>query len=173
MSELVIIEEYNPLWPELFEAIRRTVAPALDGLAASIDHVGSTAVPGLAAKPIIDIDVLLRSEADLPLVIRGLAALGYQHRGDLGVKGRESFHAPDRKVRHHLYVCPPHSAEYRRHITFRDFLRCHPDEARRYGALKRELASQFGLDREGYNQAKTQFVKSILELYAENRESVG
>jgi GrpB-like predicted nucleotidyltransferase (UPF0157 family) len=158
----VIIEDYDPRWPQLFERLRSRIASALDELAISIEHVGSTAVPGLAAKPIIDIDVLLRSPSDLAVVIRKLAELGYEHRGDLGVSGREAFRAKCETVHHHLYVCPTGSREYERHIAFRDYLRTHPADASAYGLLKRELAGRFGNDREGYNLAKSEFVERIL-----------
>jgi GrpB-like predicted nucleotidyltransferase (UPF0157 family) len=159
----VVIQNYDPLWPQIFEMLRSRIAVALDGLAASIDHVGSTAVPGLAAKPVIDIDVVLRSAPDLPLVIGRLADLGYEHRGDLGVLGREAFRAKPDDFSHHLYVCPPDSPEYRRHIAFRNHLRAHADDANAYASLKRKLAIQFGTDREGYNQAKSKFVETILQ----------
>src|SRR5579871_1315080 len=132
-------------------------------MAAAIEHVGSTAVPGLAAKPIIDLDVLLFSAGDLPSVIARLASLGYEHRGDLGIAGREAFRAPLNDFRHHLYVCLPAGKEYRRHIAFRDYLRTHPREARAYASLKRDLARQFRDDREAYNQAKSRFVTEILQ----------
>ena len=133
-------------------------------VASAIEHVGSTAVPGLAAKPIIDMDVLLRSEADLPLAICRLASGGYQRQGDLGVPGREAFATPPNEIAHHLYVCPPDSREYRRHIALRDYLREHPDCASRYAKLKRGLAQRFRHDREAYNLAKTEFVHEILRL---------
>ena len=162
MSEPIIIENYDPRWPEQFELLRSRVAAKLGALPASIDHVGSTAVPGLAAKPIIDIDVLLHSAADLPEAIRRLASLGYQHRGDLGVPGREAFHPPSNDLPHHLYLHGPQSREYARHITFRNHLRANPDDARAYERLKRTLAQEFRYNREAYNQAKTGFVETIL-----------
>ena len=88
MSDPVIIEDYDPHWPEQFELLRCRIGRALGPLASAIEHVGSTAVPGLAAKPIIDIDVCLHSATDLPVAIQDLGRLGYQHRGDLGVPGR-------------------------------------------------------------------------------------
>ncbi len=169
MPDPVIIEDYNPRWPQLFEMLRSRIASVLDELAISIEHVGSTAVPGLAAKPIIDIDVLLRSSTDLPVVIRILADLGYEHRGDLGVSGREAFRAKSDAVQHHLYVCPPGSREYERHIAFRNYLRTHAADANAYALLKRELASRFCNDREGYNQAKSAFVERILQLYSRDK----
>ena len=166
MANPVTIEDYDPRWPQLFEMLRSRVFAVLTELAISIDHVGSTAVPGLAAKPIIDIDVLLRASTDLPVVIRKLAELGYEHKGDLGVSGREAFRANAsavQHVQHHLYVCPPGSREYYRHIAFRNYLRAHAADANAYALLKRELASKFGSDREGYNQAKSEFVQRILQ----------
>jgi GrpB-like predicted nucleotidyltransferase (UPF0157 family) len=131
-------------------------------MAAGIEHVGSTAVPGLAAKPVIDMDVLLISATDLALVIAKLASGGYEHRGDLGVVGREAFRTPPNDVPHHLYVCPSGSPEYKRHISFREYLRTHPADANRYASLKRQLIRQFGDDREAYTQAKSEFIAEIL-----------
>jgi GrpB-like predicted nucleotidyltransferase (UPF0157 family) len=166
MSDPIVIEDYDPHWQEQFEVLRAQIAAVLRPLAAAIEHVGSTAVPGLAAKPIIDIDVLLRSAADLPEAITRLATLGYQHRGDLGVPGREAFRPPANDVASHLYVCAPECLEYARHITFRKHLRMHPEDARAYESLKRALAVEFRNDREAYNQAKTEFVEKVLRCAA-------
>jgi len=157
----VVIVDYNPLWPEQFEALRSRLANVIGRLAIAIEHVGSTAIPGLAAKPILDIDVLLRSPEDLPRAIAALASIGYQHRGDLGIPDREAFRAPAGDLRHHLYVCP-NNTEYLCHIAFRDYLRAHTKEANAYAALKLELAIRFREDREAYNNAKADFVESIL-----------
>ena len=162
MTARVIILDYDPLWPQQFQTLRSRIAAVLDELPTAIEHVGSTAVPGLAAKPIIDIDVLLKSSTDFPLVIARLSSLGYEHRGDLGVTGREAFRVPPDDVPHHLYVCPHDSQEYRRHIAFRNHLRTHPEDANAYAALKRMLADKFGADRDAYNKGKAEFVADIL-----------
>src|SRR5579864_8381123 len=172
MSAPIVIEDYDPHWPEQFEVLRARIAPALGPLAAVIEHVGSTAIPGLAAKPIIDIDVLLRSAADLPEAITRLATLGYQHRGDLGVPGREAFRPLPNNVTHHLYVCVPECLEYARHIKFRNHLRMRPEDARAYEHLKRALAVEFRNDREAYNHAKTEFVERVLRRVATMEHSV-
>src|ERR1700687_2280992 len=122
MANPVIILGYDPNWPGLFQSLRKRIAETLGGMAAAIEHVGSTAVPGLAAKPIIDIDVLLVSETMLPEAIDRIASLGYIHRGNLGIPEREAFFAPANDPPHHLYVCPSCSAEFRRHMAFRDYL---------------------------------------------------
>ena len=158
----IIIVDYDPKWPELFAELRAGAGKALGGLALKIEHVGSTAIPGLAAKPVIDIDVLLASAGGLSEAIERLAPLGYTHRGDLGVSGREAFSRPLGQPPHHLYLCVPDSAEYVRHIAFRDYLHAHPESARAYAELKRNLAKQFSHDGESYNAGKNEFVNKIL-----------
>ncbi len=161
MANPVIVLDYDPRWPELFQSLRKRIAAALGDMAEAIEHVGSTAVPGLVAKPIIDIDVLLASEPMLPAATERLANLGYLHRGNLGVPEREAFRAPVGDPPHHLYVCPPCSAEFRRHMAFRDYLRAHPEDAKIYGDLKIALAERFREDRPAYNAAKGDLVAEL------------
>jgi GrpB-like predicted nucleotidyltransferase (UPF0157 family) len=162
MSAPVIVEDYDPRWPQLFETLRSRISAALGSLRVAIEHIGSTAVPGLAAKPIIDIDVLLQSQTDLQHAIERLATLGYEHQGDLGVAGREAFRPPPDVFPHHLYLCSPDSREYGRHIAFRNHLRGNPEDAQAYGLLKKSLANRYGNDRDGYTRAKTDFIEAIL-----------
>jgi GrpB-like predicted nucleotidyltransferase (UPF0157 family) len=161
MANPVIVLDYDPNWPGLFQSLRKRIADALGDMAAAIEHVGSTAVPDLVAKPVIDIDVLLRSETMLSAAIEALASLGYVHRGTLGIPEREAFFAPVDDPPHHLYLCPPSSAEFRRHVAFRDYLRAHPMDARSYGDLKIALAERFREDRSAYNAAKGEFVGEL------------
>ncbi len=155
------IVDYDPTWPSTFEALRARLAAALAPFVLQIEHVGSTAVPGLAAKPIVDLDVVVAA-ADWPSVIPRLASLGYQHQGDLGVPGREAFRTPPADVPHHLYLCAPDSAELVRHLAFRDALRADASTARAYGELKRCLARQYTADRPAYGEAKSDFVRAVL-----------
>ena len=97
----------------------------------------------------------------LPAAIERLARLSYIHRGDLGIPEREAFLAPASDPPHHLYVCPPSSAEFQRHVAFRDYLRAHPQDAKIYGDLKIALAKRFRDDRPAYNTAKGEFVAEI------------
>jgi GrpB-like predicted nucleotidyltransferase (UPF0157 family) len=159
----VIIVDYDPHWPDLFEELRALVVAALNGLVVIVEHVGSTAVPGLAAKPIIDMDVVVPSVADIPEAIARLATLNYFHRGDLGIHGREAFISPAGTPRHHLYVCALGGDELRRHRSFRNHLLTHPDDARAYGALKKAAALRFAENRAAYNEAKTQFAEAVLK----------
>ena len=162
MWKPVIVVDYDPGWVATFEALREQIGGVLGDTAAAIEHVGSTAVPGLAAKPIIDIDVLMASETMLPVAIERLAGLGYVHQGNLGIPEREAFLTPAGMPAHHLYVCPPHSPEFQRHVAFRDYLRAHPAEAKAYGDLKKALAAQFRDDRNAYMAGKDELVKEIL-----------
>ena len=162
-SKPIKVVDYDPHWPMLFEDIAAPLRAAFaDGLLTCIEHVGSTAVPGLPAKPIIDIDVVIPSRADLPDAIARLATLGYVHQGDLGITSRESFRRPPDSPPQNLYVCAEDSSELRRHLAFRDYLRAYPEEARRYGDLKRELAARHITDIDAYVDGKAEFVQDIL-----------
>ena len=169
----VHIADYDPQWPVEFRRIRDQITAALGLLAQRIEHVGSTAVPGLAAKSIIDIDVVIATRSDLPAVTASLCPLGYQHEGDLGVAGREAFTTPPGAPPHHLYVCAAGNPALARHLAFRDFLRSHPGAARAYAELKRSLASQFRDDRTAYTEAKTAFIEQALAASAAETSAAG
>lgn len=162
VGEPIVISEYDPRWPALFCELRDGLPAGLRMCARSIEHVGSTAVPGLAAKPIIDIDVVVADEADVAEAIAMLAAAGYPHKGDAGVPGREAFDQPPHLPEHHLYLCVEGAGPLVAHLRLRDHLRANPGTAREYAALKRELAAAYGDDREGYTEAKTAFIERVL-----------
>jgi len=157
VGEPIVISEYDPRWPALFCELRDALPAGLRMCARSIEHVGSTAVPGLAAKPIIDIDVVVADEADVAEAIAMLAAAGYPHKGDAGVPGREAFDQPPHLPEHHLYLCVEGAGPLVAHLRLRDHLRANPGTAREYAALKRD-----GDDREGYTEAKTAFIERVL-----------
>jgi GrpB-like predicted nucleotidyltransferase (UPF0157 family) len=165
LPEPVVICDYDPEWPQRYQALRLPVANSLGQLAAQIEHVGSTAVPGLAAKPTIDIVIRLRSARELPMVIERLARLGYAHEGDFGIAGREAFATPPGygPHDHHLYVCAPDWAGYADQLVFRDYLRANPDVAGAYARLKRSLADKHRDDRTAYTEGKAAFVSAVLE----------
>ncbi len=158
----IVVVDYDLTWPALFAALRAPVAAALGDLAIEIEHVGSTAVPRLAAKPVIDLDVALPSMSALDAAIERLAPLGYVHKSDQGIPGRAAFDWPPRLQRHHLYVCAQDSAEYRRHLLFRDYLRAHPDSAAVYTTLKRHLVTRYCTQREAYTDAKGPFIGDVM-----------
>ncbi len=161
----VLIVDYDPLWPQRFETLRSGIWPAVADLALSVEHVGSTSVPGLAAKPVIDMDVVV-PRAKLRDAIARLATLGYAHRGDLGIPDREAFARPAGSPPHHLYLCPPDSPAHANHMAVRDHLRANPSVAGDYGRLKQRLAREFPDDIDGYIEGKTAFLVDILRARA-------
>ena len=161
-ADPVAICDYNPAWANQFADLSARIVASLQSIVLRIEHVGSTAVPGLAAKPIVDMDVVLPSSVDLPRAIRLLADLGYVHEGDLGVSGREAFRCPSGEARHHLYVLIEGAAELRRHIAFRDALRADAVLRDEYAQLKRLLAAQYPGDREAYTQGKSTFIEAVI-----------
>ena len=164
----IIVVAYDPHWPVLFgEIAERVHAAFVHGPLSRIEHVGSTSVPGLSAKPVIDIDVVIPTRADLPEAIARLTALGYTHQGDLGVTSREAFRWLRESPCHNLYVCAEDSPELRRHLVFRDYLRAHSDDARRYADLKHKLAEQFSDNREAYTDGKAEYIQAVLRKAAD------
>ena len=161
-ADPVAICDYNPAWANQFADLSARIVASLQSIVLRIEHVGSTAVPGLAAKPIVDMDVVLPSSVDLPRAIRLLADLGYVHEGDLGVSGREAFRCPSGEARHHLYVLIEGAAELRRHIAFRDALRADAVLRDEYAQLRRLLAAQYPGDREAYTQGKSTFIEAVI-----------
>ena len=159
----VEVSPYAPAWADDFQKIKRELDGVLNGLVLSIEHVGSTSVPGLSAKPIIDIDVVIKDEAALPPVIKALQSIGYQHNGDQGIKGREAFdyEGKEHLRKHHLYVCAADSSELKRHMTFRDYLRSDPEAVRGYSRVKEEGAALYPFDIDGYIAYKSPFIEQI------------
>lgn len=159
---MILVVDYDPMWPLEFEILRASVSVAVRDIAISIEHVGSTSVPGLAAKPVIDMDIVV-AESDVLHAIERLGEIGYTHRGDLGIPLREAFRSPPGSRPHHLYVCPSNSPALANHLALRDYLRGNADASRAYGALKKRLAAEFGDDIDGYVEAKTAFIVAVLK----------
>ena len=164
-TQKVMVLPYDRAWKIAFEDIKREIEAALGDLILGIEHVGSTAVEGLSAKPCIDLDVVIEDYAVFPAVVQKLAAIGYIHEGDLGIKDREAFRYRDKPhlLTHHLYVCPRDSRELHRHITFRDFLRSNPQAAKQYGQVKEEAARRYPEDVDQYMQFKSACVGQLYE----------
>ena len=169
-AEPVVVVPYDPAWPATFALLRDRIAPVLGQLAVNIEHVGSTAVAGLDAKPIVDIDVVIRHADDLSEVATRLATLGYTHLGDLGIIGREAFRATAGLPRHHLYVCAAGAITLQARLSLRDALRADPALAAEYAALKRGLAERHRDDRDAYSEGKSAFIASVLRAVRERRE---
>jgi len=159
----VRIFSYDTQWPYEFARIAQEVRAQVGGLVVSIEHVGSTAVPGLAAKPIIDIELVIACAYQFPPVKERLEKFGYIHRGPFGVPDREVFRCVIDLPVHHLYVSETDARPLREHVRFRNALRQNPELAAEYATLKRALADRYRHDREGYTEAKTGFIRSVID----------
>lgn len=156
-----IIAPYNPEWPARFEAEATRIRDALGGVAVRIEHVGSTAVPGLAAKDTIDIQISV-PEMDRSLYEAPLESLGYTSVWDVATDEHHFFGRPyeTRPRLFNVHVCPVGSEWERRHIAFRDYLRANPDATSRYEAFKKEIAPNFD-DTLEYADAKEEFIRKM------------
>jgi GrpB-like predicted nucleotidyltransferase (UPF0157 family) len=161
MSEPIRVVEYDPNWPALYEEEKAPILRVLGSVVLDIQHIGSTAVPGAAAKPIIDIMVGVDDPVAGEKCIQPLETIGYEFRGEAGIPGRLFFGKGTPRT-HHLHVVDQDGDFWKSHILFRDFLRAHPDEAERYCELKRQLAARFAADREAYTEAKAPLIESAL-----------
>lgn len=168
----VYVVEYDASWPATFGSIREQIDQALQDVAIAIEHVGSTSVPGLAAKPVIDMCIVVRRD-DVPKAIELLATLGYVHVGNQGIVDREAFKHSSNKPARHLYVTPDDSAELHRQILFRDYLRANPEVAKQYGELKKKTAEQYRNDRVAYTDAKTGFIVDVIQKAMPHRDRAG
>ena len=162
----VIVVPYNETWKSDFEEIKKEIEMAIGHWIVGIEHVGSTSVEGLSAKPIIDIDVIIKDYSTFDAIVSKLEAIGYIHEGNLGIKDREAFKYSDKPhlQQHHLYVCPQQSEELYRHITFRDFLRSNPEAVKRYGAVKEKAAQLFPDNIEKYIEYKSPCIEELYKL---------
>lgn len=158
----VVVQAYDPEWPRTFERIYDLVWPGVQHAAMSLQHVGSTSVPGLRAKPVVDACIVVASSRDIPHITKALAKIGYTSRGDLGVPERVSFKQPPGLPKHHLYASPRNSLSLKNQLGLRDYLRTHPEAAREYGDLKEALAKRFPEDIDNYIAGKTDFILGIL-----------
>lgn len=170
-----IIVDYNPFWPIHFENIKEKLAHFLKGLPIDIQHVGSTAVPNLAAKPIIDLDIIFYKLLDFEQIKRKLELKGYSHKGNQGIVGREVFKRNGEKqdeildrIAHHLYVCMHDCAALKRHILLRDYLRKNDNARLKYQKMKYEIAFEAHQNRKIYAEIKEikskDFIDQVIEI---------
>ncbi|WP_425393234.1 GrpB family protein [Ekhidna sp.] len=168
-----MLSDYQDRWVEDFEAIKSVITSANRGLEIEAEHIGSTAIPGLSAKPIIDIDLIYAKEEDFNIIKANLESIGYFHNGDQGIASREVFkrnngasHPVLDVIKHHLYVCHQDSEELKKHLIFRDKLRSDQALTKQYGKLKQRLAAKANQDHKLYAQLKesegSEFFKSAM-----------
>jgi GrpB-like predicted nucleotidyltransferase (UPF0157 family) len=160
----IVIVPYDPSWPNEFELEAALVRTALGQSGIAAEHVGSTAVVGLAAKPIIDLMIGVRGLGEARSKVGALEALGYRYMPEFEAQIPERLFFQRGEPRtHHVHLAEITSTFWQRQLLFRDYLRGHPDVARDYQALKEDLAARFGHAREAYTQAKTAFIETVLE----------
>lgn len=159
----IIVVSYDPGWEEEFKKIKNELVTILGDSVYAIEHVGSTSVPGLCAKPIIDIDIVIEKEM-FESVKEKLKSIGYYHIGNLGIDGREAFKYEDKLhlMEHHLYVCYKDSEELKRHLLLRDFLRINEEYRDKYNSIKIDMAKKHPHDIDSYIDGKEPV---ILEIY--------
>ncbi len=162
----VIVLPYDTAWKTAFEEIKKELEGAIGDLIIGIEHVGSTAVEGLSAKPCIDIDVIIWDYSIFDAVVCKLKTIGYIHEGDLGFKDREAFKYSDKPhlLNHHLYVCPQDSEELHRHISFRDFLRSNPEAVKKYSLSKETAAQLFPDSIDQYIEYKSPCIEELYKM---------
>ena len=162
----VAVLPYDEKWKNAFEEIKQEIFNCSRDLIESIEHVGSTSIEGMSAKPCIDIDVVIKDYSVFEKLKDRLASIGYIYEGDLGIKDREAFRYINKEhlMMHHLYVCPSYSEELKRHIEFRNYLRHNPEAVKRYSSVKEKGAKLYLNDIDKYIEYKTPIIE---ELYRE------
>lgn len=161
-TKRVVVEKWNPQWKYEYEKIVASLGKDIIYNSIKIEHVGSTSVEGLSAKPVIDLDIVI--EKDKFAIIKELLnKKGYEHEGDLGIEGREAFSYSGKEelMTHHLYVCPKDSKELFKHITFRDFLKNNPALASEYSKVKEQAAVLYPDDIDKYMEFKSEIIEKI------------
>lgn len=166
----MLIQPYKSEWKNHFETIKEALLPSIRECILTIEHVGSTAVPGLSAKAIIDMDIVFEGEENFFLLKEELEKLGYYHNGDQGIPKREAFkrkedgnHPIFDTISHHLYACPSDSPELKRHLNFRDYLRTHKEARKAYEELKFQIAEEVNQDKNEYSLLKETAAKAFIE----------
>ena len=162
---IVQLADYDPMWPARFEDARRAIVDSC-GCLVALEHVGSTAVPGLAAKPTLDLMPILARPEDGARIVPAMTGLGYEYRGAFGIPGRHFFtrwlDGDPHVEKHNVHAYPVGHTEIARHLVFRDALRADAATRAAYAALKRALAARFPHDVEAYAEAKSAFVDEVI-----------
>ncbi|RIK40819.1 MAG: hypothetical protein DCC55_13765 [Chloroflexi bacterium] len=160
-AKVVALHPYDPAWPRLFQEEAARLQAAIGRYVLDIQHVGSTSIPGLAAKPIIDLAVAVANFEEAAVCIEPMERLGYEYRGENGLPRRHLFVKGTPRT-HHVHINEIHSADWQQQIAFRDYLRARPDLTGEYARIKQQLARQFPTDRRAYTEQKSGFIFNVL-----------
>jgi GrpB-like predicted nucleotidyltransferase (UPF0157 family) len=163
MKRKIEVVSHNPDWSDLFQTEAEKIAPIFGPEIIVIEHIGSTAIPGIKAKPIIDILVEVKDISQVDHFNDQMAQLGYKPKGEFGIPGRRYFRkkGTDAAHTHHVHIFQIGNPEIERHLNFRDYLRTHPEDAQAYSRLKEALAQKFPDDPENYTEAKSEFIQEM------------
>jgi GrpB-like predicted nucleotidyltransferase (UPF0157 family) len=165
---LVRLVEYDDRWPALFVAEQQRIREQCGALRLKLEHIGGTSIAGMCAKPVLDILAGRPPMSPARDYAMAVERVGYEHRGERGVSGREFFCKGEPRT-HHLHLVEEDGLLWREYVAFRDYLRAHTDIARQFADLKRTLAARFARDREAYMKAKSVRVEEILRLARADR----
>ena len=176
MPQHITVVDYDPDWPRQFQAEAARIRAVLGGNCTAIYHIGSTAVPGLAAKPILDIMPVVEDLEAVDRAAPAFEAMGYGYLGEFGIPGRRYLRKGGDERTHQLHIfARTDRANITRHLAVRDYLRAHPEEAAAYGRLKMELARRYPEDLESYCLGKEDVVQKLegqaLLWYGSGKES--
>jgi GrpB-like predicted nucleotidyltransferase (UPF0157 family) len=162
-GEVIVLTPHSAAWAAAFEREASAVLDALSDLSIELHHIGSTAIPGIVAKPVIDMLGIVPAVEALDVRAHRLAVLGYEALGEFGIPGRRYFRkdAPDGVRTHQLHSFAAGSPDIQRHLDFRDYLRAFPTEAAAYSALKQGLAGRWGSDMHAYSEGKAEFIRAV------------
>jgi GrpB-like predicted nucleotidyltransferase (UPF0157 family) len=162
-SGMIVLVPHNEAWAAAFEAESSAILRLMADLPIQLHHIGSTAIPGIVAKPVIDMLGVVRSVGELDARAHDLTTLGYEALGEFGIPGRRYFrkNARDGARSHQLHAFATGSPEIDRHLDFRDYLRAFPREAEGYAALKQRLAVSCGSDMTAYSEGKTELIRGV------------
>ena len=173
----MLLEKYSTNWIQQFSDIKCEIENFFDGLEYNIEHVGSTSIPHLDSKPIIDIDIIYSNTADFEKIKTRLEKLGYYHNGNQGIKDRDVFKRTEKEsseildtIKHHLYVCPVKSIALERHILSRNFLRKNNWARIKYQQMKYELADKANQDKKAYAALKELHINDFIDLIIEEEK---
>ena len=159
----IVLAPHDAAWAHEFAREAQLIERALGDILVDLQHIGSTAIPGIVAKPVIDLLGAVTSIAALDAATPHLESLGYEALGEFGLAGRRYFRKDNAAgVRtHQLHAYAAGSPDFQRHMDFRDYLRAHDDVARAYASLKQDLARQSEGDMRAYSKGKTQFIRDV------------
>lgn len=164
MPQHITVVDYHTEWPLEYEKERKKIAAVLKDNCIAVYHIGSTSVPGLAAKPIIDIMAVVRSLEQVDAVSEDFAQIGYEYLGEFGMAGRRYLRKGGDERTHQIHIFHMDDGKnIRRHLAFRDYMRTHEKDREEYARLKKELAKRFPYDIDGYCDGKEEFVRKIEE----------